>query len=229
MKLRQTTVLFLSLRYTKIVFLRNTRPDEIVDEAGQVTAVERMWHIQDSHNQIMAFTWSPNYLECFFWVVLFSLGGGLPVGAGAAWQYRRRGTLLWKKCGTYKTVKARLWPWLQAQIAQNVLRCSFFARRWVTSRWQDQHNNVLRPPAFLGWWLGPGGGAFDQLVKSSTKRSRRGMTVETAVKRIWHIQDSHNQIMALTLSPNDLFFFNLFSFRREAGYQLVRSSTKWGN
>ena len=29
MKFKQTTVLFLSLRYTKIVFLRNTRPDEI--------------------------------------------------------------------------------------------------------------------------------------------------------------------------------------------------------
>jgi len=32
------------------------------------------------------------------------------------------------ECGTYKTVKARSWPWLQGKSPENVIRCPHFAR-----------------------------------------------------------------------------------------------------
>jgi len=37
------------------------------------------------------------------------------------------------ECGTHKTVKARLWPWLSGKRPQPLPRCSLFAReRWAT-------------------------------------------------------------------------------------------------
>jgi hypothetical protein len=33
------------------------------------------------------------------------------------------------ECGTYKTVKARFWPWLSGSSPLNLLSCSLFARK----------------------------------------------------------------------------------------------------